>query len=647
MPVSPILPGRLPDTLRASRLTSLIAQQQRAMLQLQDQAATGQRYFLPSEAPKDSIRTIFFQREIERNSQLQTNVLTDQSLLTVTETSLNSVADSLNRTKSIILAGVGDLAGPDEKAALAAEIESILSGVLNTANSTHRGRYLFGGSETQDQPFTDLGGGRILYHGDSAQIDSQIDTGFLLGNNIDGATAFAALTPAVSADVDPALTTSSKLGNLFNGIGVSSLQSIEITLDDGGGTSETATVDLSTAKTIGDIEALVENAFTGALTVDVAVNGNGDGLSLTATGTATTVAVADINGGITARQLGVNSAATAAITGGDLNPALSLRTPLADLNGGAAATFTDGLVITSGTRSVTVDLSGATDVEDILNEIELQARAADIHVEAGINEQGNGISIRSRVSGEPFSIGENGGDDAASLGIRTLTGSTLLADLNNGLGVPTGDGNTLDITRRDGTDVSIDLSTAATIQDVLDLVNAVDPGVLTASLNSVGNGISFVDDDGLSTGDLIVAENALSTALGVAGEETSGTTTGVLSGEDINRQETAGVFNLLVQTAEALRNGDDAELTRLGGRIDGELSRFAAVRNEVAARLQTLDQIEERLLDTELTLNQSLSETFDADLTEVITKVTELQTSLQATLQISSISMQLNLINFI
>jgi hypothetical protein len=48
---------------------------------------------------------------------------------------------------------------------------------------------------------------------------------------------------------------------------------------------------------------------------------------------------------------------------------------------------------------------------------------------------------------------------------------------------------------------------------VLNAINAADPGVLTASLNAVGNGISITDTSG--TGALTVVENNVATALGL------------------------------------------------------------------------------------------------------------------------------------
>ena len=91
------------------------------------------------------------------------------------------------------------------------------------------------------------------------------------------------------------------------------------------------------------------------------------------------------------------------------------------------------------------------------------------------------------MSGVNFSIGENGGTTATDLGIRTMTGSTLLSSLNLGQGVPvardrqqrkSADARNHDHLR-DGSLGRTSISAGATtVQDVLNDINAVQPGVL-------------------------------------------------------------------------------------------------------------------------------------------------------------------------
>ncbi len=247
MSVSPILPGRLPNTLLARQLQNRIQATQSDLVRLQEMASTNQRFFRPSEDPANATKTIFFQKEVERNNQLLTNVSTDRQFLSATETNFQSVADALVKARAIAAAGIGDSTTTEEKQALASEVRSLIQQVVQNANGTFRDRSLFGGTYTTTPPFEHLANGRVVYYGDTGSIESQLGSAFLLANNIDGATAFGALTTAFSADLNPALTLNTRLSDVQGGAGVP-LGTVRVTVDDGVNPAVVADVDLSARK---------------------------------------------------------------------------------------------------------------------------------------------------------------------------------------------------------------------------------------------------------------------------------------------------------------------------------------------------------------------------------------------------------------
>jgi flagellar hook-associated protein 3 FlgL len=350
-----------------------------------------------------------------------------------------------------------------------------------------------------------------------------------------------------------------------------------------------------------------------------------------------------VAGGTAAADLGITGPAAASIDSGDLDPALTLTTNLADLNGGTGIgpTAGNGLLITNGATTRVIDLSSDVTVEDLLN----QLRSPDLNLAVGINAAGNGLAISSRLNGADFSIGENNGQNATLLGIRTLTGTTLLSKLNYGDGVPVNAGQPLTITRRDGSVVNVDLSGSISLQDVINKINAVDPGNLVASLATVGNAISLLDNSG--TGALTVDSNALGTALGLAGTEPGNNPAVPLVGKNVNPQTTGGILDILVRLQNALRNNDNVALTRLNGEIDTEGARLTSVRGLIGARLQTLQSIDSSLKNQNLQLQQSLSNARDADLAQVLSELVAQQTAFEATLRAAAQTMQLTLVHFL
>ncbi len=636
MSIGPILPGRLPNSLASSRLQASLQQINRELARLQDQAATGQKFFLPSESPREAVQTVALQRTIERQDHYSSNILTERSFLSASETAMTTAADAASRAKTLILQGVGLNTGPAEKQSLALEAGALLTSVVNAANTLQSGRYVFAGSDAGQPPFEILDNGYVRYNGDTQELDSYIGNDLRLALNVDGNAAFSALSPPVTADVNPALSLDSRLSDLLNGRGAAT-GPIQVTVDDGLNPVSTQTVDLTGAQTIRDIKTRLEAAFpANSLTVAVDPTTR-NSLQLTA---AVGVTVSDVSGSTVARQLGIVGGPAATISGNDLDPKMTLETKLSDFRGGLGLANPAGtFVISNGDRTATIDVSGAVTVQDLFNRI----READVDVSLDINANGNGLSIRSRLSGALFSISENGGSTATDLGIRTLNASTRLADLNRGMGVPVDNGSTLNIQLTDGTVHNIDLSAARTIQDVINAVNNAGNPNLTASLNSVGNGITITDSS-IGANGFSIEANSIGTALGLNGSLAG---SGSIVGTDVNPQEPQGLMGLLLNIRSALNNNSDSELNRLDAKTIHEVERINLVRGDIGSRQGFLSDVENRLEDYKVVLQASLSDLFDADITEVITRLSQTSSMLQATLQIASRLQQLSLTNFL
>jgi flagellar hook-associated protein 3 FlgL len=166
------------------------------------------------------------------------------------------------------------------------------------------------------------------------------------------------------------------------------------------------------------------------------------------------------------------------------------------------------LQILNGGQVHTIDISAAVTVEDLLNT--LNSSPADVLAE--ISPDGRKLSVRSRLSGADFAIGENGGDTATQLGLRTFTEATRLTDLNHALppGVhPNVIGDDFLIRRKDGVELRFDVSNYSTVGDVINAINTradnLDPNTrVVARLAVNGNGIELVDDGLTGNGQLTV-----------------------------------------------------------------------------------------------------------------------------------------------
>lgn len=178
---------------------------------------------------------------------------------------------------------------------------------------------------------------------------------------------------------------------------------------------------------------------------------------------------------------------------------------LAELNAGGGVSRGSIRITDRAGDSAEIDLRLARTVDDVLSVINHNGGAA---VSAEINGDSIRLTDRSGGSGNLKVQEIGGGTTALDLGlfginvaaneatgadIFTLHGSTKLASLNDGAGVALAAGNDLTITLADGTTLDVDLGTAETLADVLDVLNSAGPSKLQAVIAADGNRLELTD----------------------------------------------------------------------------------------------------------------------------------------------------------
>ncbi|HZZ72813.1 MAG TPA: flagellar hook-associated protein FlgL [Pirellulales bacterium] len=319
--------------------------------------------------------------------------------------------------------------------------------------------------------------------------------------------------------------------------------------------------------------------------------------------------------------------------------------------------LTSGLQIVNGGQTYTVDLSSAKNVGDLVSLL----NTSPAGVLAQINSSGNGISIQSRISGGDFSIGENGGQTATVLGLRTFTGDSKLADFNHGTGVHSNNSADFVITRKDGSQLTYNVGGLTTVNDVLNLINN-DPNnqgahQVTAQLDPTGNGIQLVTSDPATTAALSVATvnnsqaaNDLGLiAVGKSASDPAVTTGGVtrISGRDVNPTTVGGVFDSILRVRQALLANDSVSLTTSLNNLDSGATQIQYAEAEVGARQQSLTALQTRQTSQTLDLKTTLSNAIDTDVAQASIDFQSKQSAFEASLKVAATISQLSLINFL
>ena len=322
---------------------------------------------------------------------------------------------------------------------------------------------------------------------------------------------------------------------------------------------------------------------------------------------------------------------------GDLGPRLSASTALTEISRGDG--WSMGSIIYHGGAGVdmTVDLSGAGTLGDVINLL------ADAGLTATISGDGRNLEITDPAGG-PLTIrnadetgtatslgivGSSEGGTVFGTDIRTAPQwSTNLAAVDSlATALPLGQ---VMLTMGD-TELIIDLSGSASLDDVR---TAFETQVLAAGLPALqmeldGAALDIVSTSGETIRITAVPGDGTADALGIVG-------TG----------QPARLFGTLEALADAMRSADIEGMRAAIGELDAIQQHVLEIEIEVGGRESMLEWTEGLLSDRDHRLNANLSNIRDADVIEVASELTHAETAYQASLMVSAKLLSMNLFDF-
>lgn len=672
--------SRVPSLLASQTTLRQVSSTNVDLLRLQAQISSLKRVNRPSDDPVASTLIDRINRDISTGEQRERNLTHASSTLNTIDQVLGQLSDSVRDAKQIASSQVGVGSDAATRRQQAGIIDATIKELFAAVNRDYAGLQLFGGSRTSGRPVESFLNG-YRYTGDTDGLHTDLGDGIDFPITIGADMAIGSLSARVkgSIDLNPRLNAATRVSDLRGNAEGRTLGSMTITINPGG-PPVSATVDLSDAQTVGDVAKQIESAIrqadpaalTGAFPTGVSVLNNGLGFNLAA---GYTVTFADGPSGETARALSLdNFSFTPAFpfnttVGADLNPVITDRTTLAELNPSTAVAYGD-VVFNAGGRTGTVTTSAGMTV----GEFKEAVRRLNLGVRVEIGESGNSIDVLNEVAGQRLSISESTPGAASTLGIRSLMTSTPISVFNDGRGVEIADGvlnpisglpdaaKNVDfrVTLSDGTGFDVDLVPAdmATVQTVLDKINAsaVTAGYtlgtganqFIAQLTPAGNGIQIRDTLG-GPGNVAVTKlnGPAAEDLGLLNGTAAAGNPATLAGSDRTSVRVDSLFSTLIDLRDALQNNDTIGITLAGGRLEEDLDRLATSRAAVGGRAQRIDDAIDKLSDTD-TLNKSVkSQLEDLDLIEASGRLSLLQTQLQAGYTVAAQTRNLSLLNFL
>ena len=141
----------------------------------QQQVATGQRVFKPSEDPVSASRVVNLKDTLAGIEQFQSNIDAARARITLAEGVLENVVEALHRVRELAVQANNDSQNESTRLFISEEVEQILDELISLANTTDsNNEYLFSGSLSRFKPFSRNESGGFDYNGDENNREIQI-----------------------------------------------------------------------------------------------------------------------------------------------------------------------------------------------------------------------------------------------------------------------------------------------------------------------------------------------------------------------------------------------------------------------------------------------------------------------------------------
>jgi flagellar hook-associated protein 3 FlgL len=167
------------------------------IVELQTQVATEKRVSKPSDDPQAVSSIMRLKKMLASNEQYTTNTNNALTMMETTSSTLDSFTSILSDVKSLVVRASSSSTGSTELATYASSIDQYLDETLNLANTKYNGKYIFAGTNSQQQPFTlaaDRSSVSENANGITGNIRLPIADGLSQVTNLDGQQAFEGTT---------------------------------------------------------------------------------------------------------------------------------------------------------------------------------------------------------------------------------------------------------------------------------------------------------------------------------------------------------------------------------------------------------------------------------------------------------------------
>jgi len=186
---------RISDEMTYRVLSSGISSSKQSIFQLQQQISTGRRVLQPSDDPGSYEMITRLNDDLANIQQYTKNAERLETDLTATDNTLQSMTSLFQRIQEITIKGGDATISDSDRVTLGKEADGLLTQLIDMANLSEGGRYVYAGLRTDTKPYTgtdtDADGmiDTITYSGSDQTRQVEIGRGVYVEANIVGSSA--------------------------------------------------------------------------------------------------------------------------------------------------------------------------------------------------------------------------------------------------------------------------------------------------------------------------------------------------------------------------------------------------------------------------------------------------------------------------
>ncbi len=184
--------------------------------QLEQYSSTGLKVSNPGDDPTTAQQILRLKSQTAATTQYGRNITNGTSILSMSDSAMASMGDTLTRTKELALSMASDTNMSDANARSGAvrELEQLKSQMISLGNSQLNGKYVFGGYNNDKPPFDASSG---AFSGTADSLTVAIDHSSTVAVSYSGGALIAGGVPASSSGTDIMKTFDDLIGAINSG----------------------------------------------------------------------------------------------------------------------------------------------------------------------------------------------------------------------------------------------------------------------------------------------------------------------------------------------------------------------------------------------------------------------------------------------